>query len=164
MASTATRRQLVWTDLEEVIADVDRLASSGHKSSGKWNLTQCCGHLADWMTFPLEGFPKPPWPIRLLLIILKPVIGQRQLRKMLRSRVMPKGIPTSPETVYLSNREESEEIARLKRAIAKLQASDGPYHSSPLFGDMSREDLFQLQVIHAAHHLSFLTPMDTEGT
>ncbi|MEC8300370.1 MAG: DUF1569 domain-containing protein [Planctomycetota bacterium] len=58
----------------------------------------------------------------------------------------------------------SEEVARLKRAIAKLQASDGPYHASPLLGDMSREELFQLQVIHAAHHLSFLIPMDSQGT
>ena len=83
---------------------------------------------------------------------------------MLRSRTIPKGIPTSPETIYSPNSEESEKVARLKRAIAKLQASDGPYHASPLFGDMSREDPFQLQVIHAAHHLSFLIPMDSQGT
>ena len=115
MASTATRRQRSWTDLEEVIADVDRLAFSGHKSSGKWNLAQCCGHLADWMTFPLEGFPKAPWPIRTLLSVLKRVRGQSPLRKMLRSRTIPKGIPTSPGTVYPPNSEESEKVARLKR-------------------------------------------------
>lgn len=158
MADSGTRRKLAWTELSEVVNDVENLRVSGYHSVGKWNLAQCCGHIADWMTFPLDGFPRQPWIIRAFLSLLKWTMGKRQLRKILFTRSMPKGNPTMPETVYPSEIDASEEVERLKRTVQRLQESQGPYHASPLFGDMSRRDLLDLQIIHAAHHLSFLLP------
>jgi hypothetical protein len=156
--NVGTRRTLIWSDLNQVLEDVENLRVSGYRSVGKWNLAQCCGHIADWMTFPLAGFPPQPWFIRAFLSLLKLTMGKAQLRKILRTRSMRSGNPTMPETVYLADTDVTEEVERLKRAVQRLQESHGPYQPSPLFGDMSREDLLDLQVIHAAHHLSFLIP------
>lgn len=158
MANSGNRRTLTWTDLDQVVEDVEKLCVTGYHAVGQWNLAQCCGHIADWMTFPLDGFPRPPWIIRVFLSTLKWTIGKRQLRKILSTRSMPQGNPTMPETVYPTGTDATEEVERLKRAVQRLQESQGPYQPSPLFGDMSRQDLLDLQVIHAAHHLSFLVP------
>lgn len=156
--NAGTRRTLNWTDLNQVLEDVENLRASGYRSVGKWNLAQCCGHIADWMTFPLDGFPPQPWFIRAFLGLLRSTIGKGQLRKMLSTRSMPAGNPTMPETVYPADTDVTEEVERLKKAVQRLRESQGPYQPSPLFGDMSRENLLGLQIIHAAHHLSFLLP------
>ena len=49
----------------------------------------------------------------------------------------------------------------LRSAIERFKTHSGDVHPSPLFGAMTKETALQLQLKHAAHHLSFLVPKST---
>lgn len=157
---TAGRRTLQLSDFDDVVADVDRLEKHGYTAVGKWNLAQCCGHLANWLTYPLDGYPQPAWPIRVILWGLKHTIAPGQLRKVLETGTMPAGGQTMPATVPAATADTAEMVQRLKTVIERHKVHPGPWHPSPLFGQLSAEDGRRLQLIHCAHHLSFLIPRD----
>lgn len=50
-------RSLRFSELQQVMPEVYRLRDQGYTQSGSWDLTQACQHLADWMSFPFDGFP-----------------------------------------------------------------------------------------------------------
>jgi hypothetical protein len=152
------RRRLDFQDFDAVIRDAEALAAGGYDRAGQWDLAQVCGHLAEWLRFPLDGFPSPPLPIRLMLWALRNTVGRRKLRTILESRAMKSGAPTLPGTVPAPGGDEAAAVERLRQAVARFRAHAGPFHPSPLFGDMDRETATQLQLIHCAHHLSVLIP------
>jgi len=152
------RRPLRFDDFDHVMRDVNALREKGYDRAGNWSLAQVCSHLADWMAFPLDGFPRAPAPIRALLWAMKNTVGRRQLRKILDSGSMPAGGPTMPQTVAGAGGDESAAIERLRRTVARFRSHSGPLHPSPLFGALDKETATRLQLVHCAHHLSFLVP------
>ena len=152
------RRSLDFRDFDAVIRDVESLAAGGYDRAGRWDLAQVCGHLAEWMSFPLDGFPRPPWPIRLMLGALRKTIGRRALRTILERRSMRSGIATLRATVPAPGGDEAAAVERLRQVIARFRAHTGPFHASPLFGAWDREAATHVQLIHCAHHLGFLIP------
>ena len=81
MGEHSQRRQLVFQNLDEVAADVDNLHAKGYVKTGNWDLAQVCGHLAEWMRFPLDGFPKPGCLIGSMLWMMKATLGKGWKRK-----------------------------------------------------------------------------------
>jgi hypothetical protein len=158
MEHERSRRALNFVDLDEVVADAAMLHRGGYEKVGTWDLAQIAGHLAEWLRFPLEGFPEAPLPTRLMLGAMRRTVGRRALRAILASRSMPGGRPTLRETIPAPGGDEARAIERLREAVARFQAHEGPYHPSPLFGELDRVQATQLQLIHCAHHLSFLVP------
>jgi hypothetical protein len=158
METKAARRALNFRDLDEVVEDARRLHRHGYEKAGAWDLAQVSGHLADWMRFPLDGFPRPPLPIRLMLGALRATVGRRTLREILATRSMPGRRPTMPESVPAAGGDEAGAIERFGQVVERFKAHSGPFHPSPLFGVLNREQATQLQLIHCAHHLSFLVP------
>jgi hypothetical protein len=136
MQTVPARRQLDFHDFDAVIRDVESLAAGGYERCGRWDLAQVCRHLAEWLRFPLDGYPKPPAPIRLMLWTLRKTIGKRELRKILESRQMPGGGPTLPETVPSSGGIEAEAVEDLRRIAALRPAWSRGLHAiavDPLF-------------------------------
>lgn len=158
LATNASRRALEFRDWPAVLVDLDTLHRDGYQKVGRWDLSQACAHLADWMAYTIDGFPKPPLPMRLLLETIKRLAGPTMLRRALATRSMPSGAPTTPETVHAPGGDEDEAVNRLCATIARFQAHPGPFHPSPIFGGLDRETWARLQLIHCAHHLSFLIP------
>ena len=152
------RRSLPSDTLEDVIREAESLRARGYDQAGRWDLAQVCGHVADWMSYPMDGFPTPPWPIRMMLAMMRGTIGKRTLRKILRERSMPDNNPTLRETIPAPAGDEAAAIARLGEVARRLQNHQGPFHASPLFGNLDHQTLVKLNVIHSAHHLSFLVP------
>ena len=50
----------------------------------------------------------------------------------------------------------AEGAARLRKAVARLQAGEPARYDSPAFGPMNHEERIQLNLRHAELHLSFL--------
>jgi hypothetical protein len=158
MTAPTARRTLAFRDLDEVIHDVEALHSGGYTRAGAWDLAQVCGHLADWMRFPLDGFPRPPLPIRAVLAALRATADPRMRRRVLATGTMPRGAPTLRETIPPLGGDEAAAVDRLRQIIARFQGHTGPLYPSPIFGEMDCPTWTRLQLIHCAHHLGFLVP------
>ena len=79
-------------------------------------------------------------------------------RQILQERSMPSNNPTLRETVPAAGGDEAVAVGRLAEVARRLQNHQGPFHASPLFGDLDHDTLVKLNVIHAAYHLSYLVP------
>lgn len=158
MSAGSERRRLSFRDLDEVVRDAEALLAGGYRRVGRWDLSQVCGHLADWLTYPVDGFPTPPLALRPLMFLMRNTIAPRMLRKTLAKGEMPAGAPTLPASVPAPGGDESEAVARLRRAVERFRAHEGEYLPSPLFGPVSRDEANRIHLIHCAHHLGFLIP------
>lgn len=156
MSITPERRRLKFQDLQDAVREAEALHAGGYRRLGKWDLSQACGHLADWLTFPVDGFPKIPFYFRPTMFLVRNMIAPAMLRKTLATGEMPGGAPTMPATVPTPGGDEAKALARFRRAVERFQAHKGPYHPSPMFGQTSREDTTRIHLIHCAHHLGYL--------
>jgi hypothetical protein len=152
------RRPLVFNDLDEVVRDAEALLAGGYEKAGNWDLAQLAGHLAEWLRFPVEGFPKAPAPIRAVFWVIRRLFGRKKLLTYLETKSFPAGKPTFPETVPPTGGDPREAVEKLRRSVERLKGHTGPIVPSPLFGDMTRDEAVRMQLVHAAHHLSFLVP------
>src|SRR3954464_6194730 len=107
------RRDLDFRDLDAVVRDAESLAVGGYEKAGNWDLSQVCGHLADWMRFPLDGFPRPALPVRLTLWVMRHTVGRRMLRRVLPKGPMWGGRPTIRETVPPPGGDEAAAVEQL---------------------------------------------------
>jgi hypothetical protein len=153
-----TRRTLTFATLDDVVRDTEHLLAVGYDRIGKWDLAQCCGHLAEWFRYQMDGYPKPPLLVRPVFWLIRNTVGKRLGRKMFAGGSMKTGLPTIPQSVPAPGGDDAAGVARLRETIGRWKAHTGPLHASPLFGGMSREAWTKGHLIHCAHHLSFLVP------
>ena len=152
----AQRRELSFPDFDAIERDLALLQAHGYDKAGNWDLAQVCGHLTEWMRFPLDGYPRPGFFVRGMLWMMKVTVGKGMKRKILTTGKMPAGGPTIKETVPAPGGDATAAVAKVKEMMQRFQAHAGEYHSSPLFGFMTRDEHRRLQLVHGAHHLSFL--------
>ncbi|HVL10934.1 MAG TPA: DUF1569 domain-containing protein [Gemmata sp.] len=151
------RRKLTFATPDEVAADAENLLARGYDRAGNWDLAQVAGHVAEWMRFPLDGFPKMPLLLRPVAWVVRTTAG-RKMRERVLANGFDAGGRTMPETVPPPGGEAAVAVARLKEVVARWKTHAGDVHPSPLFGAMTRDEALRLQLRHAAHHLSFLVP------
>ena len=157
MSNKIERRKLVFNDLSDAVNDARMLLSKGYVSLGKWNLSQICNHVNEWVHFPMDGYPKAPLWMRPIFWLLKSTIMPGKLKKYLADKSFPAGKPTLSQTVFGPNHSSDEDALRkLTATIERFRNHRGELHASPLFGKMDRATHLNLQLLHAAHHLSFL--------
>lgn len=151
------RRKLTFATLDDAVRDAESLLAKGYERAGNWDLAQVCLHLAEWLRFPVEGFPKMPLLLRPAAWLVRTLIG-----KTMQAKVLAKGFPpggqTMPQTVFPPGGDGAAAVAKLKEAAEQLKAHAGPIRPSPLFGPMTKGEALQLQLKHCEHHLSFLVP------
>lgn len=153
-----TRRQLRFTTLDDVVRDAEGLLASGYTKTGNWDLAQVCNHLSDWLSFPVVGFPKMPIVIRPLFWVMRKTIGRKKFEGYVREQSFPAGKPTLPQTVHAPGEDERAAVAKLKDTAERFTAHTGFIHPSPLFGPLTKDEALAMQLVHCAHHLSFLVP------
>jgi hypothetical protein len=154
---TATRRVLNFASLDDAVRDAEHLLAVGYDKAGSWDLAQVCGHLAEWLRFPMDGFPRVPVLFRPLMWGLRRTIGPKALKKLLATNRMPDG-PTLKQTVPPPGGDPAAAVARLKETVGRATTFAGEIRPSPFFGPMTRDEWIGLNRVHAAHHLSFLVP------
>jgi hypothetical protein len=147
-------RALRFQSGDDVIAEIERLRSSGYTPQGNWNLTQICDHLSRTMRTVSEGAPRRfPWFFRRFLF-------GPMLRRVIRTGRMARGIP-APGNLLPAGPPATDDPALIDHCIAlirKIQDRADPFPPHPLMDHLSALDNKKLQWIHAAHHLGFLAP------
>lgn len=152
------RPQLRYANFDEMMDDVESMASNGYTSHGKWTLGQACGHVADWMRFPMDGFPKPPWFIRIAFWMMNVTGMAKKMANKIKAEGFKPGLATAPDTVPDADFPDDEGIAKLRTMVDRLREHTGELHRSPLFGEMDVATHTQVSLLHAQHHFSFLAP------
>ena len=148
---------LTFSTLDDVVRDAEGLLATGYDKAANWDLAQVCSHLAEWLRFPVEGFPKLPLFLRPVFWLFRNTIGQAKRLKY-TAEGMPSGKPTMPQTVAPPGGDAAAAVAKLKETVERFKAHAGPIHPSPLFGPMTKDEALRLQLKHCEHHLSFLVP------
>lgn len=140
------------------MADVHALQDAGYVSNGNWTLGQACGHLADWVRFPMDGFPKAPLPIKAMMWVMKHTIGPGMKRKIM-SEGFKGGMMMVPETVPKPDQMTDQQgVNKLQETVNRVMAYQGELQPSPLFGPMDKETLIKVSLLHAELHLGYLEP------
>ena len=152
------KRQLKFENFDALMNEVRSLSEGGYKSNGNWNLAQACGHVSEWMQFPIDGFPTPPFFMRPIFWLMKISMGSSMKRNILANGFKG-GMPTAPETVPEPDAmTDQQAIEQLQKAVDRLQSYIGELHPSPLFGPMDMKTLIKVSLLHAEHHLGYLEP------
>ncbi len=149
------RRPLRFDRIDEVLADVERLATAeaarGLATSGQWTLGQALNHLATWVNYSYDGVPlRLPLPVRLVMRALKRQILTRPMRPGSRLPGVVGG------TLAIDVVPTAASLAHARRSFARLQAAS-PDRPHPLFGPMTLAEWTALHCRHAELHLSFFS-------
>ncbi|MDA8746255.1 DUF1569 domain-containing protein [Rubripirellula amarantea] len=159
MAKESQKRPLRFESLDDIIQEANQLLHTGYVSRGNWTLGQACFHLAEWTRFPMDGFPRPPFVLRLVFSAMKGLGIIKRMEATLLTEGFKAGTPTAPQTVVPSNEMTDQAgVDQLTEVIHRMKHFDGPLQPSPLFGVMDREVWTKVTLLHAAHHLAFLEP------
>jgi hypothetical protein len=150
----AGRRELRFESLDEVLAEVDRLAEAERagrlRRLGNWTLGQTLGHLASWAEYGYTGAPlKPPFFIKWLLRLRK----RKFLYGPMRAGVKIPGVEGG--TLATEPLPLEEGLERLRRVLLRLK-SEAPTAPNVIFGRLTHEEAIALNLRHAELHLGFL--------
>jgi hypothetical protein len=146
----ATRREgLKYASGDDVIADVQRLRK-GYAKTGNWSLLAICWHLETATRFRMVPGPFPP-------NTPEQDARKERLREILTTATIPSGIEAPTQALPPSNVDDSA-IDALIATLKKFDSFPGPIAPHRRFGNLSDSDARQLNLIHCAHHLSYLVP------
>ena len=158
-AKVTDRRALKFNSVGDLRADLESLdraqSSRALRTTGNWTPGQVFGHLASFIEFAYDGYPKelqnPPWFIRQILKLMK----KRYLYGKLPVGIKIPGIKDG--TVGIDALPFAAGLTRLRAALARLDAAP-PDKPNPIFGPLSHPEWIALHCRHAELHLSFLHP------
>ena len=157
--SKADRRKLRSNTIADLRRDLDAIeqshAAGKLRRTGNWSEGEIFTHLAAFINFGYEGYPKevcPPWLLSVLFI--------RPKRKAYLRDGLPAGfkIPrTTKGTVGMEDVPFDVGLKRLRDALERLEKIE-PHIESPAFGPMCHTDKIGFALRHAELHLGFLHP------
>ena len=143
------RRALNFNSEDDVIADVQRLRR-GHTQAGAWSLAQMCYHLEKSLRYRMQPGPFPP--------TTPEQAGRREMfQNIMASGRLPDGI-AAPEQMMPPETCGDDAIDAFLATMREFKAFPGPIAPHRLFGQLSDADARRLNLIHCAHHLSYLRP------
>src|SRR5882672_6309800 len=113
------RRELHFGNLDEMLADADRLAAAPRLGQlGNWTLGQALGHLAHTMDMAVDGATtRPPWFVRLMARMFK----RHVLKKMRPGYSLPPNV--AKDLISLPSVTTEEGSRRFRTAVARLKAT-----------------------------------------
>lgn len=153
MSTNPEHRSLVFSSLDEAVAEAERLASVNVRTTGKHSFGQILEHLArthDMATGKVEA-PRPSLFVRMMMPFMK---------SMIIKDVKPGfNLPSKAEAFFWPDQdfEVSQALAHLKESVENYK-TNGPLEKHPVFGRLSREKNLELNCKHCAMHLGFVHP------
>src|SRR5262245_46095128 len=157
-AKPVQRRKLDFHDFGTPVLEIERLHRFGYRKAGNWDLRQMCEHLALVMEGTLDGFAFAPWSF-----VWRRIFGPIAIRYTVWTRGMKQGLQCpAPSFAPRPQGDVTEAVERCKRAFQRVAVHQGEFHAHPVLGYIKPEDWRQIHLIHAAHHLSFLVPNDSD--
>lgn len=148
------RRELIFDDLDDAVAECRRLLDNGYQQYGAWTLGQMCQHIRLTMEANMRGYPT--W-MSALGLPLRPALRRFALPRLLAGKSI-NGVRTAGMFVPPAGLDDASELGAFVACVEEFKAGTGPLHPHPGFGRMTREEFNRFHAGHTAHHLSFLAP------
>jgi hypothetical protein len=147
--SPARRVGLTYENEDDVIEDIKTLRR-GYERAGTWSLAQTCWHLERTVLARLKPGPHSADT---------PEQTQRKaaIPQILANRALPHGIIAPPDFLPPADAPETSIDAALA-ALHRLKEFKGEIAPHRFFGRLCDADARKLNLIHCAHHLSYLVP------
>lgn len=146
------RDGLAFADEEAVAADVRALRDRGYAraGAGAWTLPQACFHLDQALQSRMKPGPFPP---------NTPEQDARRpvLEQTLATGKLPDGLP-APDAFIPPDDVGDDAVDAFLARLAQFKAYPGPIAQHRLFGNLPDDVARRLNLIHCAHHLSYLVP------
>lgn len=143
------RRALKIESFDDLRAEITRLRA-GYVQAGAWTLAQACHHLEHSMISAMR-------PVQ-----YQPNTPEQDARRELFATVMsegkiPGGLVAPPDTAPPAIVPD-EAIDSFLETIDRFERHAGPFGPHRLFGNLPPDVRKRHQLVHAAHHLSYLIP------
>ncbi|HBE67724.1 MAG TPA: hypothetical protein DDW52_06200 [Planctomycetaceae bacterium] len=158
MAKKEHARHVRYEDLDAMLAEADAMLANGYDKTGNWSLGQAAGHVAQWASFPMDGFPEPPAFMKAIFWVLRKTGASEKMATKIKAEGFKPGMATAPTTVPSPDSADADGVAQLRQVVEQLKSHDGPLHDSPLFGQLDKPTHISVTLLHAAHHFGFLVP------
>ena len=149
-AKVEGRRTLHFNTLDDILADVERLAQGKVRALGNWLPGEALKHLTVPMFWSLDGAPiKGAWYIRMGGWLMK----NRFLRNPMRAGFkLPENFARQ---LVVGETSWEDGLHAFRTTIGRLK-TETQRHPSPFLGELTREQWDQLHCRHCELHLSFL--------
>ena len=153
---TAERRELAFKNLDEIVADIEQLASGDVRTTGNHSFGQILNHLTlsqDVSSGRVTNAPPPPFFMKLMMPLMKKMI--------INSKPLKPGVklPAKGESFFWPDQEfETASAVQAFKESTDHYKANGPLPVHPFFGKLSKSDADELNCRHAALHLSFVHP------
>ncbi len=153
--SEQKRREVSFSSLEEVISDIEKLASSQYETTGSHSFGNIVQHLATTNEMVVGNIipPKLPWYMRMAMPFIK--------NGLLNNPVKPGfNLPNTAmqEFFWSKNDVDLKEATENFRTSVQAYNDKGPLPVHPVFGKATKEQIHKLILSHAAMHMSFVHP------
>jgi hypothetical protein len=149
------QRELTFGSVDEILPEIQRLASMLVETSGNFTLAQIIDHLArsnDVVTGKLPS-PQIPLPVRMMT---------RTFRGFILSRPFKPGIklPPTAQSIFWCDAGQTvdDAIGHYEESLVRYREMN-PLPRHILFGNLTRERHDRLQCLHSALHLSLVHPI-----
>jgi hypothetical protein len=154
-AKVKQRRQLRFESLDEIAAEVERLAAAKQiRTLGNWSSGQVLQHLAATMDGSIDGFePFVPAPMKFLLRLF--------MKGRFLNKPMPAGfqLPKRAGSLHPAPKSWETALENFRRSMRRLK-TEVRRSPHPAFGPMTADEWEKIHCRHSELHLSFLQPVD----
>lgn len=148
--SNPARPDLKFNCVDDLVSDAEKLRVGPYDRAGQWDLPMILDHLAKAMGGPFQpGVKNLPWPIS--------AMGRFVMHRFAQRTTYPQIKFPAPKAMRPTNGIELEPAYQeFLTAARQVQSAGGEMIEWPPFGAMKLEDFRKIQLLHGAHHLSFL--------
>lgn len=155
--SVTDRRSLRFNSLSDIRTDLNALEAAHRagtlRTSGNWTPGQNVAHLANWVSYPYDGYPhslgKPPWFVKFVMKFLKNKYLYGKLPVGVKIPNVPGGTVGADDIAF------DAALVKFRLELDRLNKAP-PSIPNPIFGPMTHEEWKTLHARHAELHLSFL--------
>ncbi|MEM1098487.1 MAG: DUF1569 domain-containing protein [Planctomycetota bacterium] len=150
------RRELNYTDFNDLLADIERVVAEPHQAIGNWTAGEIIDHVAKPIPWAMDGYPEG-FKVPLMFKIVGPLMK----KSFLAHKPPPAGIKPPKKLMEEFEPEKSVSIdtamQRLRDAIARWPQST-TIPKNPLVGSMTKQEWERFLTNHASLHFSFIVP------
>ena len=143
---------MTFQTIDDLDLFLNELKTKKVTTTGNWSIAQILCHIGDSIDFCLSqkkgAFVVPDF--------IQNTIGKLLLNKFFLFGKMDGGLPNPIKKGEPMDGNPSIELDRVISLSKKFMNHTGPFNKHPVFGNLSKEEIIKLHLLHCANHFSYI--------